>query len=69
METERRCAFYRGCGSPAMGHRHGYCEFDCTHTLCGGETKRCKKLDSLKQYLLGREWMKMRIKAEESADK
>jgi len=47
-----------------MGHRHGYCEFDCTYTICDGETKRCKKLESLKQYLVGREWMKMRIKGE-----
>jgi len=69
VEAERRCPFYRSSGSGGMGHKYGYCEFDDTYTMCGGETKRCKKLDSLKQYLMGREWMKMRIKLEESIGK
>ncbi len=67
METEKRCSFYRSSGSPGMAHTHGYCEFDCTYIMCDGETKRCRKLDSLKQYLMGRQWMKMRIKVEKSA--
>ncbi len=69
MEIERGCPFYRSSGSPGMGRRHGYCEFDYVYTMCDGETKRCRKLDSLKQYLMGREWMKMRIRVEKSIGK
>jgi len=69
METEKRCSFYRRSESPNMGHRGGYCEFDCTGTICDGQIKRCKKLDSLKQYLMRREWVKMRIKVERSRSK
>ena len=66
METERRCSFYRRCGSRGMGHGYGYCEFDSTYTNCDEEARRCRKLDSLKQYLMGREWMKTKIKIEKS---
>jgi len=62
METERRCPFYRSSGTPGMGHRLGYCEFDCSFAICEGNTERCKKLESMKQYLTGREWMKVRTK-------
>jgi len=49
-----------------MGHGHGYCEFDCSYAICAGKTDRCKKLDSMKQFQMGREWMKVRIKMEEN---
>jgi hypothetical protein len=62
METERRCSFYRSSGNPVMDYRYGYCEFDSINTICNGETKRCKKLESLKKYLMGREWMKVGMK-------
>jgi len=52
-----------------MDPSHGFCEFDYAYAMCDGETKRCRKLNSLKQYLMGREWMKMRIKVEKSIDK
>ncbi len=58
METERRCSFYRSPGSPGMGHRVAYCEFDCAYAICDGEVKHCQKLHGLP----GREWMKTRIK-------
>jgi hypothetical protein len=66
METERRCPFYRSSGSPIMDYRHGYCEFDFIYTICNGETKLCNKLESLKEYLMGREWMKVKVKVEKT---
>jgi hypothetical protein len=66
METERRCPFYRRSGTPGMGDRHGYCEFDCSYVICEGKTERCKKLESMRQYLTGREWVKVRIKLEKN---
>lgn len=49
-----------------MDYRYGYCEFDSTYTICDGEAERCRKLESLKQSLMGREWMKIRIKGEKT---
>jgi len=69
METERRCPFYRISGTPGIGHRYGYCEFDCSYAICKGQTERCKKVESMRQYLMGREWMKVRIKVGKSAGK
>lgn len=61
METERRCSFYRSPGSPGMGSRGGYCEFDPTYPTCDGDTKHCGKLNVLKRYLMERSWMRATI--------
>jgi len=66
METKSQCPFYRSSGSPAINHRPAYCEFDCTYAICDGEVKHCGKLHGLRQYLMGRDWIKVRIKGEKT---
>ncbi len=69
METEERCPFYRSIESSNMEGGKGYCEFDYNGTICDGRDDHCRKLKSLKQYLMGREWMKMRVNPGKSAGK
>lgn len=58
----RECPFYRIICSSVINNKNGYCEFDEMHTICDGKLKHCKKLDTLRQYLMEREWMKIRKK-------
>lgn len=60
--TKRVCPFYQNNGSRRMSDTYSYCEFDGAKTICNGENKKCKKLNSLREYLMKREWVKMRIK-------
>ncbi len=59
MATEGRCLFHGSSGGSRMGIKCGFCQFDRAHTDCNGDTRHCRRLEFLKQYLMGREWMKV----------
>ena len=67
MESKSQCPFYRRSGSPGMHYRDGYCEFDCTYSICDGESKHCGKLNVLRRHLMERSWMQEMIKGKKTA--
>ncbi len=68
MADERECSFYRRPGNSSMGFDRGYCEFDDTSIVCDGKIRACRKVDSLRQYLMGRAWMKVTIEERRTGD-
>ena len=58
MRNQELCPFYLSSRSLGTDLNCGWCELDFTHASCDGEISHCEKVNSLKQYVMKREWMK-----------
>ncbi len=52
MFYPEQCPFHRSSDNVSVGRGIGYCNLDCTQTICDGDVDFCENPGFLKRYLL-----------------